>query len=209
MAALAAGREDRCVEEDLAAEQMRYYRARASEYDQDTYASPAAQQLIAQVVDRVPAGGEVLELACGAGVWTQRLVDRADSVTAVDAAPEMIAIARIRAPGPRSCRPTCCSGVPTAGLTPCSSGSGSPTYLSDPRLARRHPTPPQRLGPRSGHTSRLVIRHALVVAMRPSRRSVRRRRTLRGMDRPVDRGTQERGRDLGPYRIVFRERALI
>ena len=52
-----------------------------------------------QVIDRVPAGGDVLELACGTGVWTARLADRADTLTAVDAAPEMIEIARERAPG--------------------------------------------------------------------------------------------------------------
>jgi predicted TPR repeat methyltransferase len=48
------------------------------------------------VVDRIPAGGDPLELACGTGVWTERLVDRAARVVALDAAPEMIAIA----PGP-------------------------------------------------------------------------------------------------------------
>ncbi|HEY3717219.1 MAG TPA: class I SAM-dependent methyltransferase [Jatrophihabitantaceae bacterium] len=51
------------------------------------------------MIDRVPAGGDVLELACGTGVWTALLAGRANTLTAVDAAPEMIEIARERAPG--------------------------------------------------------------------------------------------------------------
>lgn len=35
----------------------------------------------------------MLELACGTGLWTRRLLRHATSVTAVDAAPEMLAIA--------------------------------------------------------------------------------------------------------------------
>jgi trans-aconitate methyltransferase len=41
----------------------------------------------------------VLELACGTGHWTPLLAARARSVTAVDAAPEMLAVARQRARG--------------------------------------------------------------------------------------------------------------
>jgi SAM-dependent methyltransferase len=40
-----------------------------------------------------------LELACGSGRWTPLLAARARSVTAVDAAPEMLALARQRARG--------------------------------------------------------------------------------------------------------------
>jgi demethylmenaquinone methyltransferase/2-methoxy-6-polyprenyl-1,4-benzoquinol methylase len=36
----------------------------------------------------------VLELACGAGIWTRHLVRSATTVTAVDAAPEMLARAK-------------------------------------------------------------------------------------------------------------------
>ena len=42
------------------------------------------------------ARGDVLELACGTGRWTPLLAARARSVTAVDAAPEMLALARQR-----------------------------------------------------------------------------------------------------------------
>ena len=41
-------------------------------------------------------GAEVLELACGTGLWTQRLADGNRHVTAVDASPETIAINRER-----------------------------------------------------------------------------------------------------------------
>jgi demethylmenaquinone methyltransferase/2-methoxy-6-polyprenyl-1,4-benzoquinol methylase len=50
------------------------------------------------MIGYVPPGGDVLELACGPGMWTQELTARAATVTAVDAAPEMIELARARAP---------------------------------------------------------------------------------------------------------------
>ncbi|HYU65817.1 MAG TPA: class I SAM-dependent methyltransferase, partial [Jatrophihabitantaceae bacterium] len=52
--------------------------------------------LIDAVVERIPADADLLELACGTGVWTERLARRARTLTAVDAAPEMIEIARAR-----------------------------------------------------------------------------------------------------------------
>jgi trans-aconitate methyltransferase len=38
----------------------------------------------------------VLELACGPAIWTDLLLRRATSLTAVDAAPEMLALAEAR-----------------------------------------------------------------------------------------------------------------
>jgi len=38
----------------------------------------------------------ILEVACGTGFWTQKLAQRARSIVATDAAPEMLAIARSR-----------------------------------------------------------------------------------------------------------------
>ena len=79
----------------LLSEQVDYYRARASEYLEDTLDLPGGQELEA-ALDAFAPTGDVLELACGPGVWTPQLLRHADSVTAIDAAPEMLAIARDR-----------------------------------------------------------------------------------------------------------------
>jgi demethylmenaquinone methyltransferase/2-methoxy-6-polyprenyl-1,4-benzoquinol methylase len=79
----------------LLSEQVNYYRARASEYLEDTLDLPGGQELEA-ALDAFAPTGDVLELACGPGVWTPQLLRHADSVTAIDAAPEMLAIARDR-----------------------------------------------------------------------------------------------------------------
>jgi 2-polyprenyl-3-methyl-5-hydroxy-6-metoxy-1,4-benzoquinol methylase len=84
---------------DLLAEQIAYYRARAPEYEGGLYATAEAQALIGEVLELLPAGVDVLELACGTGVWTEPLAGRARSLTAVDAAPEMIELAAARVAG--------------------------------------------------------------------------------------------------------------
>ncbi|WP_409473334.1 class I SAM-dependent methyltransferase [Streptomyces sp. HC307] len=83
----------------LLAEQRAYYRAAAPEYDRPYAEYEALQQLLA-VVDDLPIAGDVLELACGTGQWTPRLAARARSVTAVDAATEVLALARARTTSP-------------------------------------------------------------------------------------------------------------
>ncbi|TMU93469.1 class I SAM-dependent methyltransferase [Streptomyces sp. DASNCL29] len=83
----------------LLSEQRAYYRAGAAEYDRP-YAEYAALQDVLAVVDDLPIAGDVLELACGTGQWTPRLAARARSVTAVDAAAEVLAIARARTASP-------------------------------------------------------------------------------------------------------------
>jgi len=75
-------------------EQIEYYRARAQEYDES----------ISEAVDLLKPGKElllqlgkfdsILELACGTGMWTETLTHMGKEVTAVDAAPEMLEIAR-------------------------------------------------------------------------------------------------------------------
>ncbi len=87
------------TDKGLLAEQIAYYRARAPEYEQPLYGNPEASGLIDLAVRWVPAGGDVLEIACGTGVWTRRLAPRAARYTAIDAAPEMLEIARANAPG--------------------------------------------------------------------------------------------------------------
>ncbi|MFJ8510397.1 class I SAM-dependent methyltransferase [Streptomyces avermitilis] len=79
----------------LLAEQMAYYRAGAAAYDRP-YAEYEDLQRLLAVVDDLPIAGDVLELACGTGQWTPLLAARARSVTAVDAATEVLALARAR-----------------------------------------------------------------------------------------------------------------
>jgi SAM-dependent methyltransferase len=81
--------------EQLLGEQIAYYRARAPEYLSDALAVLRDSKIEA-AVDGFAPGGHVLELACGPGTWTPRLLETAATVTAVDASPEMLAIARQR-----------------------------------------------------------------------------------------------------------------
>jgi len=82
------------------ADQVAYYRRRAGEYDVTAYGDDiaAARALIARLVAEMRPVGSVLEIACGTGLWTEALAGWADTVTVVDAAPEMVAIARDRVP---------------------------------------------------------------------------------------------------------------
>jgi len=75
-------------------EQIEYYRARAQEYDESI---AEAFDLLSPGKDLLLALGKfdaILELACGTGIWTETLLHMGKSVTAVDAAPEMLDIAR-------------------------------------------------------------------------------------------------------------------
>jgi demethylmenaquinone methyltransferase/2-methoxy-6-polyprenyl-1,4-benzoquinol methylase len=83
------------MSDPLLAEQIAYYRAIAPEYEDHAIAKPGAGELIA-ALDAFRATGDVLELACGPGAWTERLLANATSLTAVDAAPEMLARAKAR-----------------------------------------------------------------------------------------------------------------
>ncbi|WP_238015276.1 class I SAM-dependent methyltransferase [Dactylosporangium sp. AC04546] len=88
------------MSDDVVAEQVRYYRRRAGEYDATAYGDVgAARERIARLVARMRPAGRVLEIACGTGLWTEALAAHAESLLAIDAAPETIAIARERAPG--------------------------------------------------------------------------------------------------------------
>jgi SAM-dependent methyltransferase len=97
------------VDDALLAEQLDYYRARAGEYDRwwnregryDRGAEANARWFaeaaeLERVVQRFDPRGDVLELACGTGLWTRHLVRYASTVTAVDAASEVLEINRAR-----------------------------------------------------------------------------------------------------------------
>jgi SAM-dependent methyltransferase len=95
--------------EAVLAEQIAYYRARAAEYDdwwerrfehdlgeQFAHAWRAEAERLRGALDSFAPRGEVLELAAGTGIWTGQLLRHADHVTAVDAAPEALAVNRAK-----------------------------------------------------------------------------------------------------------------
>jgi demethylmenaquinone methyltransferase/2-methoxy-6-polyprenyl-1,4-benzoquinol methylase len=99
-------------------DQLAYYRARAAEYDEWFLRrgrwdrGPAWNARWFAEVDEVRAwldglrpAGRVLGLACGTGLWTERIARHASHVTALDAAAEVLAVNRARldaAPGVRA-----------------------------------------------------------------------------------------------------------
>jgi demethylmenaquinone methyltransferase/2-methoxy-6-polyprenyl-1,4-benzoquinol methylase len=98
-------------DDDLLAEQVSYYRERAGEYEDwwfrrgryhhglDANAAWFAEAAEVQAdLERFEPAGHVLELACGTGLWTRQLAAHAARVTAVDASPEALDIARAKVP---------------------------------------------------------------------------------------------------------------
>jgi demethylmenaquinone methyltransferase/2-methoxy-6-polyprenyl-1,4-benzoquinol methylase len=79
----------------LLAEQLAYYRAAAPVYESLALPGWGGPEVVAALESFKPKG-DVLELACGPGMWTEHLLRHAASVTAVDGAPEMLARARAR-----------------------------------------------------------------------------------------------------------------
>ena len=90
-------------------EMMMYYRERAHEYDQWFYRLGlfdrgaernalwfAEAEEVFAALDAQALVGDVLELAPGTGIWTERLVRTATTVTAVDASSEMIEVNRAK-----------------------------------------------------------------------------------------------------------------
>ena len=101
-------------DQQVLADQIAYYRARAGEYDEwflrlgryDHGAEQRAEwfrevQTLEEAVRSTVAGGDVLELACGTGLWTQHLAAISDRLLAIDASPEAIAINRERVRSPK------------------------------------------------------------------------------------------------------------
>ena len=85
-------------------EQLAYYRARAPEYLETAFPDlgeetlEAAWREFGQVLDDFAPTGDVLELACGPGTWTPRLLRHARTLTAVDGSPEMLRLAAGKVP---------------------------------------------------------------------------------------------------------------
>src|SRR5215472_5906144 len=80
------------------AEQLAFYRLAAAAFNRHRtgVALDEANSRLRGVMD---LSGDVLEIACGAGQWTARLAETARFVTAIDAAPEMVAFTRQRLAG--------------------------------------------------------------------------------------------------------------
>ena len=96
-------------ERKLIEEQIRYYRARAPEYDdwffrrgrydrgEEHRREWNAEAATAEAALReARPSGRILELACGTGLWTRHLAPPADEMTAVDASPEVLRLNRER-----------------------------------------------------------------------------------------------------------------
>lgn len=81
--------------ERLLDEQVAYYRDLAPDYLNQVLDLPGGDELTSALEAFWPTRS-VLELACGPGMWTGRLLRYAADVTAVDASPEMLAIAAAR-----------------------------------------------------------------------------------------------------------------
>jgi len=94
-------------------QQLDYYRARAVEYDQwwlrqgryDRGASLNSQwfadaAVVSSALAEFRPAGRVLELACGTGIWSEKLFPFASHLTVLDGSPEMLAInsARLNSP---------------------------------------------------------------------------------------------------------------
>jgi SAM-dependent methyltransferase len=96
----------------LLAEQRRYYRERAPEYDDwwfrradyvldaDTAARWFADvRELEAALEAFDPRGDVVELAAGTGIWTRNLLRQADRVTAVDAEARVLELNRARTSG--------------------------------------------------------------------------------------------------------------
>lgn len=97
------------IDDTLLQEMITYYRERATEYDQwflregrydrgDEFRRSwfGEVAVVEQALAEAGPRGHVLELACGTGLWTQHLTAPAQSVTAVDASPEVIELNKQR-----------------------------------------------------------------------------------------------------------------
>ncbi|HCK64908.1 MAG TPA: class I SAM-dependent methyltransferase [Anaerolineae bacterium] len=80
--------------QNILSDQINYYRARADEYDESISSGLETFEAGKSLLSKLGRFDQILELACGTGVWTETLLKMGNHVTAVDAAPEMLKIAR-------------------------------------------------------------------------------------------------------------------
>jgi ubiquinone/menaquinone biosynthesis C-methylase UbiE len=82
------------MEDPILDEQLAYYRARAPEYDASIAGVTRLVTRVTPLLQKLGPFQQVLELACGTGIWTHVLLTIGQEITAIDAAPEMLQIAR-------------------------------------------------------------------------------------------------------------------
>ncbi len=99
--------------DDIVADQISYYRARAAEYDEWWFRSHRFDEEVESnarwfgevaeaeaVLAAAGPRGNALEIACGTGLWTRHLAPKVKRLLALDAAAEPLAIARTRVNAP-------------------------------------------------------------------------------------------------------------
>lgn len=79
---------------NILTDQINYYRARADVYDESISSGLETFEVGKSLLLKLGTFDQILELACGTGVWTETLLKMGNHVTAVDAAPEMLKIAK-------------------------------------------------------------------------------------------------------------------
>ncbi len=102
---------------DPLGEQLAYYCARASEYDEwwfrlGRYDRGEAANVqwfsegaeVAAALEAFEASGDVLEFAGGTGIWSEKLEVTATSLTVLDGSPEMLELNAARVPSPKVAR---------------------------------------------------------------------------------------------------------
>lgn len=89
--------EVKLMEQHILDSQMTYYRKRAPEYDETTGQTEDIQHAFARARELLRQNApweQILELACGTGTWTCALLPLGRELTAIDASPEMLSLAR-------------------------------------------------------------------------------------------------------------------
>jgi ubiquinone/menaquinone biosynthesis C-methylase UbiE len=85
------------MDQHILRDQMTYYRQMAQEYDEVTGQTEDLQRAFArarELLQQLAPLEQMLELACGTGIWTLALLPLGQELTAIDASPEMLALAR-------------------------------------------------------------------------------------------------------------------